>query len=182
MRVTYKDLQNKSYKELIKQGATDTQIQNKLSSFYLKEGRQLIINENEGKTLSKALKELKKGRVRQGVLIEKTARSNVKKDISALKKVSKILGKDSYASKVYNQYQRGEVNVYQLNNFLYKYKDNPAKYEGNATGVSNVEILLDSEVDNWLEKYIENANINRKAKQTKKAKEIAKKRGLKYYD
>lgn len=172
MRVTYKDLQNKSYKQLIKEGAKEEQIQKKLSDLYLKNDRQLIINEKEGYTLSKALKELKKGRVTQGVLIEKTARSNVKKDVTALKKASKLMGKNSYANKVYTQYQRGEINIYQLNNFLYKYTDNPAKYEESINGNSDVEIIMDLEVDNWLKPYLDQAKITREKKQNQKVAKI----------
>ena len=155
MRITYKDLRNKSYKELIKSGATDKQIQQKLSDFYLRENRQLIINEKDGLTLSKALKELKKGRVSQGVLLEKTIRFGVKNDIKNLKKLTKTLGKNSFAANLYNRFQRGEINVYQLNDSVFRYSNNPAKYESDFTGNSDIEIITAEERNNhWNDRKI----------------------------
>lgn len=140
MRVTYKDLETKNFSTLIKQGATQDQLLNKLSNYYLKENRQLIINEKQGLTISKAMSDLKKGRVRQGVYIHKTATTNIKNDIKNLKKISKHFGKDSFANTLLKEFKRGEINVYQLNSSVYRYQNNISEYEANQTKVDSFEL------------------------------------------
>lgn len=144
MRVLYKDILTKSYSALKKAGATDNQIRKTLSKYYLKEGRQLIINESKGQTLSKALIDLKKGRVRQGVVIPKTAITNLKNDIKNLQKLNKYFGKDSFAGKLLNKYERGEMNAVALHNSMYSYVNNLAEYEDKAINNSNIEIIVDN--------------------------------------
>lgn len=143
MRVTYKDLETKSYSQLIRQGATEDQLLNKLSNYYLKENRQLVINERQGKTISKAMADLKKGRVRQGIYIHRTAKTNITNDLKNLKRISKHFGKDSFASTLLKEYRRGEINVYQLNTSVYRYQNNISEYEANKTKVDSFEVNVD---------------------------------------
>ena len=142
MRVTYKDLETKSYSTLIKEGATEEQLLNKVSNYYLKEQRVLTINESEGKTLSRAIKLLKRGNVSQGTWIHDTMIEQTKSDVKLLKKITKIIGKDSFAGTILNEYQNGEINVYQMNKSIQKYASNPAMYEG-ENDIDEVELLVD---------------------------------------
>jgi len=145
MRLKYSDLKTRGYAELIKKGATKEQILNKLSNLYLSENRQLIINETKGLTISKALRELKRGKVSQGVYIHKTARVNTKRDISTLKLIEKAYGKDTYATSLLNQYRRGESNVYQIHEATSKIVSNPSEY-------------LDGSLENEITSIIEGFN------------------------
>lgn len=142
MRVTYKDLETKSYSQLIKEGATKEQLLNKVSNYYLKEQRVLTINENEGKTLSRAIKLLKRGNVSQGIWIHDTQLEQTKQDVSFLKKASKIVKGEGFASKILNEYQTGQINPYQLNHIMYKYSQNPAQYE-KEEDVDEIDILVE---------------------------------------
>lgn len=142
MRVTYKDLETKSYSQLIKEGATKEQLLNKVSNYYLKEQRVLTINESEGKTLSRAIRLLKKGNVSQGEWIHDTMIEQTKIDVKLLKQITRTIGKDSFAGTLLNEYQNGEVNVYQLNSAIQKYASNPAMYE-EENGVEDVELLVE---------------------------------------
>lgn len=142
MRVTYKDLETKSYSRLLKEGATKEQLLNKVSNYYLKEQRVLTINESEGKTLSRAIKLLKRGNVSQGTWIHDTMIDKTKGDVKLLKQITKSLGKDSFASTLLNEFQNGEINPYQLNTAISKYASNPAMYEG-ENGIDEVELLVD---------------------------------------
>ena len=54
-RLTYDLLKTLSLSKLKRMGFSEKQILNKLSKLYLKEQRHLIINENTGQTLSRAL-------------------------------------------------------------------------------------------------------------------------------
>lgn len=142
MRITYKDLETKSYSQLIKEGATKEQIQTKVSNYYLKEQRVLTINEKEGKTLSRAIKLLKKGNVSQGTWIHETMLDKTKSDVKLLKQITKIIGKDSFAGQLLNEFQRGEKNPYQLHSAMQKYASNPTMYE-NDNNIDEIELLVD---------------------------------------
>lgn len=142
MRVTYKDLATKSYSALLKEGATENQILNKLSNFYLKEQRILTINEKEGKTLSRALRLLKRGNVSQGTWIPETQYEKTKKDVKVLKQISKTIGKKSFANRILDEFQNGAINSYQLNSIMHSYANNPAQYE-DKEGIEEIELLVD---------------------------------------
>lgn len=142
MRVTYKDLETKSYSTLIKEGATKEQLLNKVSNYYLKEQRILTIDEKEGKTLSRAIKLLKRGNVSQGTWIHDTQYETTKNDVKILKQIKNSIGKDSFAGKILNEYQNGEINPYQLNSIIHSYASNPAQYE-KEEGVDEIELLVD---------------------------------------
>ena len=142
MRITYKDLETKSYSQLLKKGATKEQILNKVSNYYLKEQRVLTINEKEGKTLSRAIKLLKRGNVSQGIWIPETQYETTKSDVKILKQIKKIIGEDSFASKILNEFQNGEINPYQLNHIMHRYANNPAQYE-DKEGIDEVELLVE---------------------------------------
>ena len=90
-KLKYADLFNFSKSELLRAGFSEKQILKKVSNFYLKEGWQLIINDSTGQTLSRALRELKRGRLSQGTLIPKTARKQLRQDLSNLTKLTKKL-------------------------------------------------------------------------------------------
>lgn len=140
-KLTYDMLKKYSYKELIKKGFSESTILSKVSDYYLKNQRILTINNLEGKTLSRALKLLKRGNVSQGVWIEKTQYDITKLDVRALKKISKSIGKDSFANKILTEFQNGEINPYQLNHILHSYASNPSQYES-ANKVDTVELLV----------------------------------------
>lgn len=152
-RLTYALLKKLSLSALKKAGFTEPQILKKLSKLYLKEQRQLIISENTGKTLSNALRLLKRGKYTQGVWVQKTAVTNLKNDVSNLEKLSKYFGKDSFASKLLNQYQRGEINVYRLHNAMYSYTNNLAEYEGKSITDSKIQAVVDNYSPDVFEKY-----------------------------
>lgn len=139
MRLTYAILKTKSYSQLKRMGATDKQIQAKVSAFYLKEGRQLIVNERAGQTLSKALSGIKKGNVRQGVDIHRTAKKDLKDNLKNLRTVRGILGKESFANKLITQYERGELSVFQLKWAAKRYASMPESYEPKLSGSVVVE-------------------------------------------
>ena len=143
-RLTYDLLKTLSLSKLKRMGFNEKQILNKLSKLYLREQRQLIINANTGQTLSKALRLLKKGKVSQGNWIQTAAWSNLKDDIKKLNKLSKYFGKDSFASKLLNQYQRGEINVYRLHNSMYTYVNNLSEYEGKEITSSKIFAIIDN--------------------------------------
>lgn len=138
----YADLFNFSKSELLKAGFSEKRILNKLSKFYLKEGRHLIINENTGQTLARALRELKKGRVSQGTLIPKTARAQLKQDLSNLTKLTKKLGNDSLANKLLKEYEKGELNFSQLHNSLSKYVNNIEEYINKDILTNDTQLLI----------------------------------------
>ena len=142
MRITYKDLATKSYSQLIREGATENQILSKVSSFYLKEQRILTINEQEGKTLSRAIRLLKRGNVSQGTWIPETQYETTKKDVKALKKISKTIGNNSFASRILDEYENGAINPYQLNSIMHSYANNPAQYE-EKEGIEEIELLVE---------------------------------------
>lgn len=142
MRVTYKDLETKSYSTLIKEGATKEQLLNKVSNYYLKEQRVLTINEKEGKTLSRAIKLLKRGNVSQGTWIHDTQIDQTRTDVSFLKKASKITKGKGFASKILNEFQTGQINPYQLNHIMHSYAQNPAMYE-EQENVEEIELLVE---------------------------------------
>lgn len=144
MRLTYELLKSLSYKQLIKAGFSEKQILTKLSKFYLKEQRQLIINEEKGLTIERALRQLKKGKVDQGNWIIKTALNTLKKDIADLQRLSKYFGKNSFANDILRQYQRGEINIYKLHNSMYTYSNNLAQYETKEVKNKEINILIDS--------------------------------------
>ena len=152
-RLTYDLLKTLSLSKLKRMGFSEKQILNKLSKLYLKEQRQLIINENTGQTLSNALRLLKKGKVSQGNWIQTTALSNLKNDVKNLNNLSKYFGKDSFASKLLNQYQRGEINVYRLHNSMYSYVNNLQEYESKDITNSKIQALVDNYNPNEFEKY-----------------------------
>lgn len=141
MRITYKDLETKSYSQLIKEGATKDQILSKVSNYYLKEQRVLTINEKEGKTLSRAIKLLKRGNVSQGTWIHDTMIDTTKNDIKLLKQISRIQKGEGFASKILKQFQNGESNPYQIHNILHKYASNPEMYEENH--IDEIELLVE---------------------------------------
>lgn len=136
-RLTYKLLRNTSYGNLIKMGFTPEKILEKLTNFYLKEGRQLTIPRvlKDGKSvfdykaLAKAVNELNKGRVRMGKIIDITMQTQNKLNIKVLKQLTSTYGEDSFAKKLYSSYQAGEINVYQLNKSVHTYVNNIAEYE-----------------------------------------------------
>ena len=136
-RLTYELLRNTSYANLIRMGYTPEKIMNKLANFYLKEGRQLIIPKiiKDGKsmfdykTLAKAVNDLNKGRVRQGKVIDVTMRTQTKMNVRVLKDLTKRLGNDSFANKLYDSYRSGEMNAYQFNKAVHTYANNIGEYE-----------------------------------------------------
>lgn len=142
MRITYKDLETKSYSQLLKEGASENQILNKLSNYYLKEQRVLTINEKEGKTLSRALKLLKRGNVSQGTWIHNTMLETTKNDVKLLKQIVKVIGKDSFANKILHQFQTGESNPYQIHKIMYNYASNPSMYE-DKENIDEIELLVE---------------------------------------
>ena len=152
-RLTYELLKTLSLSKLKRMGFSEKQIINKLSKLYLREQRQLIINENTKNTLSNALRKLKRGKYDQGIWIQKTAISNLKNDIKNLNTLSKYFGKDSFASKLLNQYQRGEINVYRLHNAMYSYVNNIAEYEGKEITSSKILAIVDNYSPEIFEKY-----------------------------
>ena len=152
-RLTYELLKTLSLSKLKRMGFSEKQILNKLSKLYLKEQRQLIVNENTGQTLSNALRKLKRGKYDQGVWIQTTALSNLKNDVKNLNNLSKYFGKDSFASKLLNQYQRGEINVYRLHNSMYSYVNNLQEYESKDITNSKIQALVDNYDPDEFEKY-----------------------------
>ena len=152
-RLTYDLLKTLSLSKLKKMGFSEKQILNKLSKLYLREQRQLIINENTKNTLSNALRKLKRGKYDQGVWIQKTAVTNLKNDVKNLNNLSKYFGKDSFASKLLNQYQRGEINVYRLHNAMYTYVNNLSEYEGKEITSSKIFAIIDNYSPEIFEKY-----------------------------
>ena len=152
-RLTYELLKTLSLSKLKRMGFSEKQILNKLSKLYLREQRQLIINENTKNTLSNALRKLKRGKYDQGVYIQKTAVSNLKNDVKNLNNLSKYFGEDSFASKLLNQYQRGEINVYRLHNAMYSYVNNIAEYEGKEITDSKIFAIIDNYSPEIFEKY-----------------------------
>ena len=152
-RLTYDLLKTLSISKLKRMGFSEKQILNKLSKLYLKEQRQLIINENTKNTLSNALRKLKRGKYDQGVWIQKTAVTNLKNDISNLEKLSKYFGEDSLSTKLLNQYQRGEINVYRLHNSMYSYVNNLQEYESKDITNSKIQALVDNYNPDEFEKY-----------------------------
>ena len=154
VRLTYDLLKTLSLSKLKRMGFSEKQILNKLSKLYLKEQRQLIINENTKNTLSNALRKLKRGKYDQGVWIHKTAISNLKNDIKNLNNLSKYFGKDSFASKLLNEYQRGEINVYRLHNAMYTYVNNLSEYESKGITSNNIFTIIDNYNPENFEKYI----------------------------
>ena len=153
VRLTYDLLKTLSLSKLKRMGFSEKQILNKLSKLYLREQRQLIINENTKNTLSNALRKLKRGKYDQGVWIQKTAVTNLKNDISNLEKLSKYFGEDSLSTKLLNQYQRGEINVYRLHNSMYSYVNNLQEYESKDITNSKIQALVDNYNPNEFEKY-----------------------------
>ena len=143
-RLTYELLKTLSLSKLKRMGFSEKQILNKLSKLYLREQRQLIINENTKNTLSNALRKLKRGKYDQGIWIQKTAVTNLKNDISNLEKLSKYFGEDSLSTKLLNQYQRGEINVYRLHNSMYTYVNNLSEYEGKEITSSKIFAIIDN--------------------------------------
>ena len=152
-RLTYELLKTLSLSKLKRMGFSEKQILNKLSKLYLREQRQLIINENTKNTLSNALRKLKRGKYDQGVWIQKTAVTNLKNDISNLEKLSKYFGEDSLSTKLLNQYQRGEINVYRLHNSMYSYVNNLQEYESKDITNNKIQALVDNYNPNEFEKY-----------------------------
>ena len=152
-RLTYELLKTLSLSKLKRMGFSEKQILNKLSKLYLREQRQLIVNENTKNTLSNALRKLKRGKYDQGVWIQKTAVTNLKNDVSNLNNLSKYFGKDSFASKLLNQYQRGEINVYRLHNAMYTYVNNLSEYEGKEITSSKIFAIIDNYSPEIFEKY-----------------------------
>ena len=152
-RLTYDLLKTLSLSKLKKMGFSEKQILNKLSKLYLREQRQLIVNENTKNTLSNALRKLKRGKYDQGVWIQKTAVTNLKNDVKNLNNLSKYFGKDSFASKLLNQYQRGEINVYRLHNAMYSYVNNINEYEGKEITSSKIFAIIDNYSPEIFEKY-----------------------------
>ena len=149
----YADLFNFSKSELLKAGFSEKQILNKLSKFYLKEGWQLIINENTGQTLSRALRELKKGRLSQGTLIPKTARTQLKRDLSNLTKLTKKLGNDSLANRLLKEYEKGEINFSQLHNSLHSYVNNIEQYVNKDILINNTQLFVDNTIQETGNRY-----------------------------
>lgn len=152
-RLTYELLKTLSLSKLKRMGFSEKQILNKLSKLYLREQRQLIVNENTKNTLSNALRKLKRGKYDQGVYIQKTAVSNLKNDVKNLNTLSKYFGKDSFASKLLDQYQRGEINVYRLHNAMYSYVNNISEYEGKEITSSKIFAIVDNYSPEIFEKY-----------------------------
>ena len=152
-RLTYELLKTLSLSKLKRMGFSEKQILNKLSKLYLREQRQLIINENTKNTLSNALRKLKRGKYDQGIWIQKTAVTNLKNDVKNLNNLSKYFGKDSFASKLLNQYQRGEINVYRLHNAMYTYVNNLSEYEGKEITSSKIFAIIDNYSPEIFEKY-----------------------------
>ena len=152
-RLTYELLKTLSLSKLKRMGFSEKQILNKLSKLYLKEQRQLIVNENTKNTLSNALRKLKRGKYDQGVWIQKTAVTNLKNDVKNLNNLSKYFGKDSFASKLLNQYQRGEINVYRLHNAMYTYVNNLQEYEGKDITSSKIFAIIENDSPEIVEKY-----------------------------
>lgn len=140
-KLTYDMLKKYSYKELIKKGFRESSILSKVSDYYLKNQRILTINKLEGKTISRALKLLKRGNVSQGVWIEKTQYDITKLDVRVLKKISNAIGKDSFAHTILTDFQTGRINPYQLNHILHSYASNPSQYES-ANKIETVELLV----------------------------------------
>lgn len=141
MRLTYDLLKNFSYKELLKKGFSEKQITNKLRNFYYKESRALIINPEKGLTISKALQDLKKGRVRQGRTLPKPAINTLKKDLKNLNELSDIVDKinknnklsdndavSNYAKNIIDRYNKGQISAYDLHNAVYSYSNNIDMY------------------------------------------------------
>lgn len=149
----YADLFNFSKSELLKAGFSEKQILSKLSKFYLKEGWQLVINESKGETLSRALRELKKGRLSQGVKIPKTALTEVKQDLSTLRKLSKTFGKDSLASKLIKEYENGEINNWQMHNALSTYVNSIKDYEPKAKLKGDIQLFIDNLQESGIQGY-----------------------------
>ena len=152
-RLTYELLKTLSLSKLKRMGFSEKQILNKLSKLYLKEQRQLIVNENTKNTLSNALRKLKRGKYDQGVYIQKTAISNLKNDVKNLNNLSKYFGEDSFATKLLNQYQRGEINVYRLHNAMYSYVNNISEYECKEITSSKIFAIIDNYSPEIFEKY-----------------------------
>ena len=70
-----------------------------------------------------------------------------------MEKLSKYFGKDSFASKLLNQYQRGEINVYRLHNAMYSYVNNINEYEGKEITSSKIFAIIDNYSPEIFEKY-----------------------------
>lgn len=143
-KLKYADLFNFSKSELLRAGFSEKQILKKVSNFYLKEGWQLIINDSTGQTLSRALRELKKGRLSQGTLIPKTARKQLRQDLSNLTKLTKKLGDDSLANNLLKGYEKGELNFAQLHNSLAKYVNNIEEYINKDIITNDTQLLIDN--------------------------------------
>ena len=68
-------------------------------------------------------------------------------------KLNKYFGEDSFASKLLNQYQRGEINAYRLHNAMYSYVNNIAEYEGKEITSSKIQAIVDNYSPEIFEKY-----------------------------
>lgn len=140
-KLTYDMLKKYTYKELIKKGFSESSILSKVSDYYFKNQRILIINKAEGKTISRALKLLKRGNVSQGVWIEKTQYDITKLDLRLLRKVSNAIGKNSFANTLLVDFKAGRTNPNHLHNILHSYISNPSQYEDESK-VDTVELLI----------------------------------------
>lgn len=140
----YADLYKYSFSTLKKMGFSEKVITNKLRRFYLNEGRQLILNPEMGQTVSSALRKLKYGRLTQGVLIPKTARTNLKNDIKSLEKLEKYFGNNSFANKLLTSYRKGEMNFAQLHNSVQRFTNNIEQYEDKNVTSDEINLIIDS--------------------------------------
>ena len=157
----YADLFNFSKSELLRAGFSESQILNKLNKLYLREGRQLIINENTGQTLSRALRQLKRGIVDQGVSLPKPALQMYKEDMKNLnnliKNNKKLFNKDSLPYQWFERAKTGEMYFSEVHNAMKSYFSNPQLYIEQEKITKDLELFIDNTKNNM--SYIRNPEI-----------------------
>lgn len=126
--LTYAKLEVFSLSQLRKMGYSDKSIYNKLNNYYRKEGRQLMLDKQDDKSFSRAIRGVKKGRLYSGRVIVKTERNREKLAYNKLKKIAEKTSKDSFANQVLDSYQKGYMNSYQLNTTMSKFTANAGAY------------------------------------------------------
>lgn len=127
--LTYAKLEVFNYSDLKKMGYTNKAIYNKLNAYYRKEGRQLMLDKTDTKSMSKIIRKLKKGgKLISSRIIVKTERSKEKLAYKTLKQITNKLGDDNFAGRLLDDYQKGYINAYQLNASVSKFTSNAGNY------------------------------------------------------
>lgn len=126
--LTYSKLEVFSLSQLKKMGYSTKSIYNKLNSYYRKEGRQLMLDKTDEKSFTRAIRDLKKGKLYSSRVIVKTERSREKLAYNKLKKIAEKTSSDSFANQVLDSYQKGYMNSYQLNTTMSKFTANAGAY------------------------------------------------------